>query len=141
MFKISNVDIPDMTHSNSSITLWDTLIIVVLRIALPTWDVYSDFALSLKLLTSGYSELVIFGWLMLAPIFLSSILLIPQWWSLERPRKRLLVTLPLLLIQLWPQSCMIRLLCQAWWKKNHQWKEEKIVLECRVSQIGMYIGE
>ena len=102
---------------NEPMTAWDTFMIVIVGILLPSWDVYSDVALSIKLLTSGNPDAANFGWLMQVPILLSTVLLIPHWLTMEKSSlKRRLVTFPLLVLQFWPQSRMIRLLYFGRWK-------------------------
>ena len=77
-----------------------------------------------------------FAMAMFAPILLSTLFLIPQWLKQEKSKKRILKTLPLLLLQLYPQFKMLELLYLGLWKKDRKWREKKDELQKSVSYIG-----
>ena len=104
-------------------------------VGFPSWDVYSDIAMSAMLINSGESRALFFGWLILVPVVLSTIFQIPHWWKIERNMKRRAVTLPLLLCQFWPQSRMLQLAFLGW-KKDKNWMQEKKYLQKYVTSIG-----
>ena len=57
-------------------------------VGLPSWDVYSDIAMSAMLINSGHPRAIVFGWAMQVPVVLSTIFQIPHWWKIERNMKR-----------------------------------------------------
>ena len=71
----------------------------------------------------------------MVPVFLSTIFQIPHWWKMEENMKRRIFTLPLLMAQFWPQSCMLRILYMGW-KKDVDWAKKKALLEKDVFSIG-----
>ena len=77
-----------------------------------------------------------FGLAMFAPILLSTLFLIPQWLKQEQLKKRILITMPLLLLQLYPQFKMAELLYLGLWKKDSKWRSKKDELQKSVSYIG-----
>ena len=79
-----------------------------------------------------------FGLLILSPVILSIFFTIPHWWQMEETRKMKLLTLPLLLIQCWPQYRTLRILYLSIWKKDKRWKTEKEIIERDVSSLGKH---
>ena len=77
---------------------------------------------------------------MLAPILLSTIFLIPQWLKQEKPKNRILKTLPLLLLQLYPQFKFLEILHLGLWKKDSKWRSKKLELQKSVTYIGKSKG-
>ena len=77
---------------------------------------------------------------MFAPILLSTIFLIPQWLKQEQPKKRILKTLPLLLLQLYPQFKFLEILYLGLWKKDSKWRSKKEELQKSVTYIGKSKG-
>ena len=57
---------------------------------------------------------------------LSLLFVLPHWWRTEKTTKRRLLTLPLLLMQIWPQYRVVKLLISLWndQRKYHIKKEE-----------------
>ena len=76
-----------------------------------------------------------FSYAFMVPVFLSTIFQIPHWWKMEETMKRRIFTLPLLMAQFWPQSCMLRILYMGW-KKDVDWAKKKALLEKDVFSIG-----
>ena len=81
-----------------------------------------------------------FALAMLAPILLSTIFLIPQWLKQEKPKNRILKTLPLLLLQLYPQFKFLEILHLGLWKKDSKWRSKKLELQKSVTYIGKSKG-
>ena len=77
-----------------------------------------------------------FGILILSPVILAIFFTFPHWWRLEDNRKKKIFTLPLLLIQCWPQYRMCRILYLSLWKKDKRWKTEKEIIERDLSSLG-----
>ena len=99
--------------------------------------------LSVKSLFLGFSDIPTEGWkvehgyqgskdpifasVLSIPIMLSFLFLIPHWWKTEKTTGRRLKTLPLLLLQLWPQYRVFRLmiiLCKGDQEKYCKKKEQ-----------------
>ena len=55
-----------------------------------------------------------FGTALSVPLILSFLFLLPHWWATEKTARRRLMTLPLLLLQLWPQYRVVILLITLW---------------------------
>ena len=104
-------------------------------VLLPSYDVYSDMTLSFVLINSGIPRGILFGWIMQIPVILSTIFQIPHWWEIEANMKKRCYTLPLLILQFWPQSCMLRTL-YAGWKNDMNWTCQKSTLQNNVITIG-----
>ena len=77
-----------------------------------------------------------FALTMFAPILLSTLFLIPQWLKQEQSKERILKTLPLLLLQLYPQFKMLEILFWGLWKKDGKWRAKMDELQKSVSYIG-----
>ena len=67
-----------------------------------------------------------FGTALIIPMTLSFLFAIPHWWRTEKTTKLRLLTLPLLLLQIWPQYRVVKLLISLWndQRKYHNKKEE-----------------
>ena len=81
-----------------------------------------------------------FGILILSPVILAIFFTFPHWWMLEDNRKKKIFTLPLLLIQCWPQYRMLRILYLSLCKKDKRWKNEKEIIERDISSLGKTIS-
>ena len=77
-----------------------------------------------------------FALTMFAPILLSTLFLIPQWLKQEQSKERILKTLPLLLLQLYPQFKMLEILFLGLWKKDGKWRAKMDELQKSVTYIG-----
>ena len=77
-----------------------------------------------------------FGSIMLAPLLLSWILVIRQWYKMESGMKQKLKTLPLLILQVYPQWRALRVLYYAKWKKKNGWQKMKEEWETGITHIG-----
>ena len=73
---------------------------------------------------------------MLVPVLLSTIFMIPHWFKMERSKKRLLKTFPLILLQIYPQMKMAEILFFALWKKDRKWKSKKEDIQKEIGSIG-----
>ena len=118
---------------------------------LPTSDVYSDLLFVGWLFHGNYYAdedcekrgIVVlphprFGSVMLIPLLLSWILVMRQWYKTERGMKKKLETLPLLILQVYPQWRALRVLYYAKWKKHWGWPKMKDEWETGITHIGMY---
>ena len=115
---------------------------------LPTSDVYSDLFFVGWLFHGNYyaykgcSRKVPphprFGSVMLIPLLLSWILVTRQWYKMERGMKQKLKTLPLLILQVYPQWRALRVLYYAKWNKQRGWQKMKEEWETGITHIGKY---
>ena len=73
---------------------------------------------------------------MLVPVLLSTIFIIPHWLREEKPKKRLLKTLPLIFFQLYPQFKAAEILYTGLFKKDRLWKSKKDALQKEFGCLG-----
>ena len=141
-------------ESKIEFTNFDALLLVLTAIVLPSTDVISDLLLIIQLTTYIEPEssqcsrndlnyvvnclnFNTLGYMMIIPLILSTFLLVPQWWKNEGTNKHTLVTVPLLLLQIWPQYRALRILWLKYIKKNVQRSiEELSVIKGTIGNIG-----
>ena len=115
----------------------DVAMILLFGIGLPTFDVYSDLTFCINYYTQIYDEKTsqLPREITVIPLISSTISLIPHWWKLEKNTFQRLYTLPLLLLLVWPQYRMAKLLYLGW-KKNENWMNQKNTMDRNISHIG-----
>ena len=79
---------------------------------------------------------IFFGISMLVPVLLSTLFIIPHWLREEKPKKRLLKTLPLILFQLYPQFKAAEILYTGLFKKDRLWKSKKEAMQKEFGCLG-----
>ena len=109
-----------------------TLLIIVLNIALPTVDVYSDLYMVVKFIRSGHPR---YGELLLVPFLLNYLFSWAAWYSLDK-RKQL--TWMAAFISCYPQYCAARVVFLLWWGDARKAVEEKRRYEREVSEIEVF---
>ena len=62
---------------------------------------------------------------MLVPVLLTTIFVIPHWLRHEKPKKRLLKTWPLIVLQVYPQFRMAEILYFGFLKKDRHWESKR----------------
>ena len=125
------------------------LFLLATGVFLPTGDVYSDLYLIVRLFTGNYHRdakckgngIMVpphpkFGAAMLAPLLLSWVFVARQWFIEEHGMKQKLKTLPLLVLQFYPQWRALRVLYCAKWKKQKGWQRMKEEWETGISHLG-----
>ena len=147
--------------SAPTFTLINALVTFGKGVLLPSADVYSDIALSAKLLQKScadyknnqylhcyhpdYQQFIerkvriqnLFGWIMWIPIIINLLFTIPHYLRVEKTWKQRLLTFPLLLCLCWPQYRNIRVLWFAYVRCNIvECLAEKLDLEQNVSNLG-----
>ena len=136
------------------------LLMLATGVCLPTFDVYSDMVFVFWLFKGGYyvyhsplkgdsyvREMCPtmvpphpkFGATMLTPLLLSWVVVATQWHKAERGLKQKLITLPLLILQVYPQWRALRVLYFAKWKKKGGWEKMKEEWETGITHIGKYV--
>ena len=109
---------------------------------IPSFDVYSDIAFSYRLFNEAYKpdtyneKKPTYGGIMLIPVALATLFMIPHWWREENTLKKRICTLPLLILQLWPQWKVLKII-KLMWNKDKKWKYEKEKLDREVSSLGI----
>ena len=78
-----------------------------------------------------------YGYAMLAPIILMTVFSLRQWWRLEKSWNRLL-TLPMVLLQCFPQYRALRILYLGL-RKKASWRAEKDVYDRDLTSLGEYV--
>ena len=79
-----------------------------------------------------------FGLAILSPVFLSTIFVLVHWWKIESNILNKLITLPLVIGQMWPQYRIIRILYFGIIKQNSRWRSENEAQKKDVSSLGMF---
>ena len=131
----------------------DALMILATKICLPTIDIVTDcltvenvFAMATEFASSKYSNvrgmaptLFGIGYVMIFFLVLSFVLMLPQYFRVERTRRQKLKALPFLLTSTWPQYRGSRLL---WWtyvnENDEKCRAEKTDFEQEISHIGEF---
>ena len=128
--------------------LFSTLLLLATGVCLPSFDVYSDIAFAIQLITGSYnpkcSEKAKMHFLphpkyaiaILTPVLLSWIFVAKQWYRNEKGVRQKLLTLPFLILQCYPQYRAMRVLYHAKWRKTYGWQRMKDAWEMEISHLG-----
>ena len=132
-------------------TYIDALLLVITENVLPSADVISDVLLINQLITvkqnftsnacQSYNciDFNLYGYLMIIPLIVSTLLMLPQWWRYEGSNKSRILTLPLVLLQCWPQSRAVRILWLHYVKKQPYFAHLELkILKGSIGNIGKY---
>ena len=111
----------------------DAAVLVIFGLILPTTDIYSDISFAIKLFWNGHPR---YAWSMLAPVILSFLFMIVHWLRVESTVKKRLKSLPFLILQIWPQVQVCKILKMGLYDKNTQWRTSKGSMERDVSSVG-----
>ena len=114
-----------LTQINDDITAKDIGLLSVFGVILPSVDQGTDYNSAVNLIIDQRVRVRKYGYAMLAPILLMTFFSLRQWWRLEKSWNRLW-TLPLVLLQVFPQYRALRILYLGLWKKA-SWRAEKDV--------------
>lgn len=74
-----------------------------------------------------------FGIAMLFPIIISTLFTLYTWWNIETDHK---LTLPLVILQCWPQYRAGKILYLGLWKQVNEWKKEQELYKKAIGNIG-----
>ena len=79
-----------------------------------------------------------FGFAMLCPVLLSMCFILIQWWNNEKKTslKNKIGSLALVLLQLYPQWQMLKVLKLGLWNKDIKWKIEKEIIQMNMGGLG-----
>ena len=139
------------TKINDDITAKDIGLISICGVIIPSVDQGSDYYTAADLIHFGHDcnqvrscwqakeDLRVrrYGYAMLAPILLMTIFSLRQWWRLEKSWNRLW-TLPLVLLQCFPQYRALRILYLGL-RKKASWRAEKDIYVRDLTSLGMYV--
>ena len=131
----------------------DALMILATKICLPTVDIVTDcltvvnvFVMATQFESSIHwhedvaPTLFAIGYTMIFFLVLSFVLMLPQYFRVEKTRRQKLMALPFLLTSTWPQYRGSRLL---WWsyvnENDEKCQAEKTDFEQEISHIGEFI--
>ena len=77
-----------------------------------------------------------FGIAVISPVFISMIFVLFHWYKTENTPKKRLLTLPLVIFQIWPQYRILRILYFGLIKKSDQWKKENEDQKKNIHSLG-----
>ena len=149
-------------YCSFELTKFDKFILVVFGIIVPTGDNSSDIFTSYNFFAGTYTSAgttyygahpvtgkygyhsikpepqTTYGLMTLLPILISFILTAIHWYQTEKKSKTLLLTLPLLLLQIWPQYRAGRILW-LYMKSNRKWRKEKEHMDMQLASLGEFV--
>ena len=125
-----------LTQINDDITAKDIGLLSVFGVILPSVDQGTDYNSAVNLIIDQRVRVRKYGYAMLAPILLMTFFSLRQWWRLEKSWNRLW-TLPLVLLQVFPQYRALRILYLGL-RKKASWRAEKDVYDRDLTSLGMY---
>jgi hypothetical protein len=80
---------------------------------------------------------MMWGLMTLCPPIAGMLFLLPHWWRIEKTGINRLKTFALILLQVWPQYRVLRILYLGLWRKdNKAWREERGTMDKDISSIG-----
>ena len=115
------------------------VVMIITTLLLPTADVFTDILFTLKLFTGyGHKEShPKYGSVTLVPLIMSLIGQTIQWHKTEtREQRSKMKTLPLLLLQIYPQWIALRVIYYGKIKKDRRWRDMKKEFDVGISHIG-----
>ena len=119
------------------ITIATVLLMSFFSLLLPTGDVFSDIFFTYKLFLKGHYK---FGACSLVPPSISWLMTAIQWFKTESKENRpKLKTLPLLILQVYPQWRALRVLYYGI-KKDPRWRKMKEEFDIGISHIGILLN-
>ena len=127
--------------------MFSTLLLLATGVCLPSFDVYSDIAFAVQLITGSYKQNKYcigrakpshpkYAIAILTPVLLSWIFVTKQWYREEKGVSQKLWTLPFLILQCYPQYRALRVLYHAKWRKTNGWQRMKDAWEMEISHLG-----
>ena len=129
---ISNRESVNNDPCEDKMGLVDVGVLVFFGIVLPTSDVYSDLSFAMKLFLEGQ---LTYAYSMLAPVLASFFFMIVHWLRIESTLKKRLKSLPFLILQVWPQVQVFKIIKMGLHDKNPQWRQRKDAMEREVSSV------
>ena len=126
---------------------FSTLLLLATGVCLPTFDNLSDIWLSIQLLRGTYKKYGCgqvathpkYGIAMMVPVVFSWLFIAKQWFNTEQGTMQKLRTLPLLILQVYPQWRALRVLFYGKWRVTNGWQIMKDAYEAEISFLGTKI--
>ena len=100
------------------------------------WSIYQQDKKYCSQSTDGSGRHPKFGFAVISPVLLTTIFVLFQWWRTEFSLINKLVTLPLVICQMWPQYRIVKILYFGLIKQNIRWKIENEENKKNVSSLG-----
>ena len=72
----------------------------------------------------------------ITPVIISFLFMIVHWLRIESTVKKRLKSLPFLILQIWPQIQVCKILKMGLYDKNLQWRKRKDSMDRDVSSVG-----
>jgi len=118
---------------NARANIGPILALLVLCMLVPSWDVYSDWAVTIKFFLDGYTR---YGLAMMVPQILNMVFTFYIWTKLERGTSAR-YSWVLVIAQCWPQFCAARIICMII-KGEERWRGEKKTFDSRIGTLEPY---
>ena len=110
----------------------DIILLLVLNITLPTFDVYSDLYLIIRLFINGHPK---YAGSLLTPFLLNYVLTWLLWWRMDK--RKLLSWIPVLLC-CYPQYCAAKVILLLW-RDEERGLKKKRKLEREVTELEVFV--
>ena len=107
--------------------------LLVLCMLVPSWDVYSDWAVTIRFFLAGYTR---YGLAMMVPQILNMSFTFYIWSKLERGTSAR-YSWVLVIGQCWPQFCAARIICMII-RGEERWMQEKKIFDSRIGTLEPY---
>ena len=101
---------------------------------LPTLDVYFDVALIYQFANEGNP---IFAGALSIPVIIFALFLLPHWWKTEKNLCQRIKTFPLLILHLWPQSRVAKLI-RILWRDPEKYAYDKAKFDRDITCLGKF---
>ena len=117
----------------AEMTCKDAFPLIAFGILLPTLDIFTDIKFAMRLFSKGHPK---FAWSMLAPVIISFSFMTLHWLRMESTIKKRLKSLPFLIMQVWPQVQVLKIIKMGCCDKNPQWRQRKESMERDITSLG-----
>ena len=117
------------------------LLLLVFSLILPTLDIYIDFIFASILLSHGSTpEVVTMGGLMFLPIINAILFTLPHWYKTETTHFKRMITLPLVILNLYTGYRALRVSYFALTKQENKAKQKKLALRTAICYVEPFIN-
>ena len=106
----------------------------VFNIIFTTWDQYSDIKFAYILFAKGHSY---WSLAVISPTILNFIFTLYSWYYFE-PKNQKSYSWLLLILQLWPQLCALRIIISVL-KNNSEWRKEKALMDRSIGLLEPFL--
>ena len=113
----------------------ETALLIAFGMVLPTLDVYFDVALIYQFANEGNP---IFAGALSIPVIIFALFLLPHWWKTEKNLCQRIKTFPLLILHLWPQSRVAKLI-RILWRDPEKYAYDKAKFDRDITCLGKFL--